>query len=231
MSKDYGTVIPGHENPYKQEKIPTITHQHRLQVPRDSDSKWVGVKVYEKKPHVARIWAQNLNGIRYKKTFSSFADTLIAMNRYDVQFFSFSETNLNASNSHIRDEMDAVTQMVMPASRMMLTSTKTSHHSETYQCGGNLSLAHGLLSARYASSGTDKYGRFHWMQFFGHNSHLRIYNIYNPVTHSDNESCDGSVWMQHRLALQSEKIEKKPNTHLFETLMEMFREDIKKIDK
>ena len=118
VSKDYGTVIPGHENPYKQEKNPTITHQHRLQVPRDSDSKWVGVKVYEKKPHVARIWAQNLNGIRYKKTFSSFADTLIAMNRYDVQFFSFSETNLNASNSHIRDEMDAVTQMVMPASRI-----------------------------------------------------------------------------------------------------------------
>ena len=77
-----------------------------------------------------------LNGMRYKKTFSSFADTLIAMNRYDVQFFSFSETNLNASNSHIRDEMDAVTQMVMPASRMMLTSTKTSRHSETYQCGG-----------------------------------------------------------------------------------------------
>ena len=124
--------------------------------------------------------------------------------------------------------MDAVTQMVMPASRMMLTSTNTSHHSETYQCGGNLSLAHGLLSARYASSGTDKYGRFHWMQFFGHISHLRIYNIYNPVTHSDNESCDGSVWMQHRSALQSEKNEKKPNTHPFETLMEMFREDIKK---
>ena len=228
VSKNYGTIREKPCNPYAKAPIEKISHQRRINTCRDSDNKWIGIKIYEKKPHVARVWAQNLNGISTKNSFAGFADTLVTMNRFDVQFFSFCETNLNCSNMYTRDSIEAVTNSVMPASQLKISSTTSTHSSESFQYGGNLSIAHGLLSARFATSGSDKYGRFHWMQFFGRNSHLRIYNVYNPVTHNDNTERDGSVWIQHRNALQNDGVQTKPNQHLIDTIINMIREDLKK---
>ena len=195
---------------------------------RKSDHEWVGIRIYSKKPHVARIWSQNLNVIQRNDSFTSFAETLLSMNRYDVQYFAFSETNLNFTNAYIRDSLDATTQLVMSSSRMTISSVRTAHSSELHQCGGNMSISHGLLSARYASSGCDKYGRFHWQEFFGQKSQLKIYNIYNPVVHEDDTERDGAVWVQHRLALQKDGIDAKPMQHLFDTLVDMITEGIMK---
>ena len=48
------------------------------------------------------------------------------------------------------------------------------------------------------------------------------------MVHSDNSNRDGAVWVQHRLALQSDNVHVKPTKHLFDTLMDMIEDDIKK---
>jgi len=102
----HGTINKPPENHYEKENPVKISYQHKLTTVRKSDKEWVGVRIYNKKPHVARLWCQNMNGISRDDAFNSFADTLIALNRYDVQFFSFTETNLNAANAYVRDSVD-----------------------------------------------------------------------------------------------------------------------------
>ena len=63
--------------------------------------------------------------------------------------------------------------------------------------------------------------------FLEKKGHLRIYNVYNPVIHNDNTNRDGSVWVQHRIALKKDGIDVKPTQHLFDTLIGMIQDDIK----
>ena len=51
--------------------------------------------------------------------------------------------------------------------------------------------------------------------------------MYNPVIHNDNTNRDGSVWVQHRIALKKDGIDVKPTQHLFDTLIGMIQDDIK----
>ena len=131
-----------------------------------------------KQKNAVRLWSQNINGIDHKDHLVALSDTLTSLRRYEIQFFGFTETNLNMSNPYIRDTIDFTVQDALPSSRMIASSTKTGNTADYRQFGGTLSIATDSLSTRVASVGQDKYGRFTWTQYFGKKSHLKIYNVF-----------------------------------------------------
>ena len=106
-----------------------------------------------------------------------------------------------------------------------MSSTTTSHHSDTLQYGGILSIAQGNLAMRIASKGSDKHGRYKWISFFGKTTHLKVYNIYRPVHHTDNTSGEGIVWSQHREVLLKNNIAIDPRQHILDSLLLDIAED------
>ena len=62
ITPNHGTVREPPTNPYEKNTTPTASFQHTLQSCRKNDKESVGVRIYQKKPHVARIWSQNMNG-------------------------------------------------------------------------------------------------------------------------------------------------------------------------
>jgi len=212
------------QQPHDDEKI---TFQHRLSPHQEKDFQWLGVKIYPKLNNVFRIWSQNLNGIDYSNNMAMFSECLHSLSGYEIQHFGFTETNLNTSNAYVRDTLEHLTQQVFPASRHSMSSTKTDQITEPRQFGGTLSLAVGPLAARVACCGSDAYGRFSWIQFFGKKYHLRIYTVYNPVPHTDSSKHDSAVWVQQRTALLQDNIIENPNEHLLQTLSDMIVDDVK----
>ena len=144
-----------------------VQFQYCLTSSHPTDQNWLGLKIHRKSKHVARLWSQNLNGIKRSNNFIHFAENLEASTTYEIDYFTFTETNLNSSNSYVRDSIEAIQYHVLPSSRHILTSTKGHNPDDPFRYGGTLSIAHGKLSSRVASVGQDRYGRFSWTQFFG----------------------------------------------------------------
>ena len=186
------------------------------------------MKLYRKPPNAFRLWSQNLNGIDCSNNMAMFADCLYNLSTYEIQYLGFTETNVNTSNAFVRDTLEHVSQNILPASRITMSSTVTDNANDPRQYGGTLSIASGPLAARVASCDRDKYGRFSWIQLFGKKYHLRIYTVYNPVPHNDNSVHDSAVWVQQRTALLKDNIDVNPNEHLINTLTEMILDDIAK---
>ena len=218
---------PAPRNPYVKPKDDThVSFQHNLTAHNSTDFIWVGTRIHIKPKHTIRLWSQNVNGIDHSNNIVSLSENLHSLARYDIQFFGFTETNLNMSNPYIRDTLAHVVQDSLPASRMIASSTKTDNTADYRQFGGTLSISGGSLSTRVAATGRDIYGRFTWTQYFGKKSHLKIYNVYSPVRHSDNSKHDSAVWVQQRLALQQDDIHVEPIEHLLQTLLTMVDDDL-----
>lgn len=215
-------------NPYTpKQKKPNrpLAHQHQINSSRPSDNTWIGNKIYKKKSNVARFWVQNRNGINRHNHFKHFAEEIVALNSIDPQFIAFTETNLNANNTYVHDQISSVIEEVTPGSQFVLSSTSTAHSSETLQYGGLISIAQGNLAMRIASKGSDRFGRYQWIHFFGKKTHLKVYNIYRPVNHTDNSSGDGTVWSQHREILLKHNIQTNPRKHILDSLLPEIAED------
>ena len=217
-------------NPYTSttEKPEVTSFQHQLTPKNNTDFNWLGVRMKAKPSHIARFWSQNINGISTSNNLSGFNDELMALSRYDIQFLALTEINVNTSNAYIRDTIEHVTQVALPASRISMSSNLTDNNIDLRQYGGTLSVAHGMLASRVACCGRDTYGRFSWIQFFGKKYHLKVYTVYNPVPHQDSSKHDSAVWVQQRNILQKNGIETNPNEHLLSTLLDMIEDDISK---
>ena len=201
-------------NPYKKKTQKNSLHQTTINVAQEHDFQWIGTKIGRKPNGHIRFWTQNRNGINRWNHFKNFAEELQALQHLEVQYISYTETNLNAHSTYIKDQLASVIDEVSPSSHMHLSSTTVSHVSESLQYGGTLSLAQGPISDRFTSKGTDKYGRYSWMLFSGKKTQLKIYTIYRPVSHTDNTAGDGTVWAQHREALLHDGVINKPtSTH------------------
>ena len=227
--------IPAIASPQGDSTIPTeependsIQYQHRFSSSYFNDSQWLGIRIQRKQKHTARIWGQNINGIKRTNNFLNFAECLEALTQYEIDHFSFSETNLNSKNSYVKDSIEAVTRNVLPSSRHIMSSTIGLSTHEPFQFGGTMSLSMGLLSSRFASMGQDKYGRYSWIQYFGKKHHLRIYNVYRPCKQTDNSSGNQTVWQQHRSALMDDGITLDPRKQILNSLAMHIREDVAK---
>lgn len=207
-------------NPYRKKITKPTTHQQTLNVSKDSDFCWLGRKLHGKNCNTVRIWSQNFNGISRQNKFKTFAEEIVTLNSVEAQIITITETNLNAHNTYVSDQLSSVFDEVSPGSQHILTSTKTSHSSETLQFGGTLTLSQGHMALRIAKKGSDKYGRYQWTQYFGKKNHLKIYNVYRPVHHTDNTAGDGTVWSQHRELLIKDGTHTDPRQYILDSLLQ-----------
>ena len=150
------------------------TKQTRLSFTFPNDFSWVGPRLKAPIKNSARIWSQNISNIQTSHNFSSFLETLHSLSPYHISFLSFNETRLNPQNPYVFESMQAVSEMAYPASKTILTNTKLKNNHSLKQHGGSFSLTHGDLNSRFASKGVDRFGRYHYMQFYGKKHHLRI---------------------------------------------------------
>ena len=208
------TTFKNPRNPYKKKNKPVKGIQSTINIEQKNDFKWIGTKICRRPTGYIRFWSQNRNGISRWNNFKNFAEELQALQHLEVQYLSYTETNINAHNTYIRDQMQSVLDEIAPASHLQLSSTNVSHASESLQYGGTLSIAQGPLASRFNSKGHDKFGRYSWMLFNGRKTQLRIYTVYRPVRHTDNSAGDGTVWAQHREILQKNGIHTDPRSHI-----------------
>ena len=109
----------------------------------------------------------------------------------------------------------------------MLSNTKLDDNHAVNQHGGSYSPTYGNLGSRYATKGVDKFGRYHFIQFYGRKHHLRIYTIYRPVQYLDSSKSDTTVWADQRYVLQLNKINIEPRTHIITSLCEEVKQCLK----
>ena len=143
-----------------------------------------------------------------------------------MEFFAFSETKLNTKHFHTTDFIKHIHELIYPGSVHILSNSPC-HHLDIFTNGGNLSLARGKLASRYVSKGVDKYGRYNWLQFYGKISHLRVYNIYRSVSHTDGSAGDNTVWAIQRKLLQDDEIDDDPRSHIISSLVQDIKNDLK----
>ena len=212
-------------NPYKKKYTKKTFQQTTINVAQEQDFNWIGTKICKKPQQFVRFWCQNRNGINRWRHYKHFAEEIQTLQNIEVQYVSYTETNLNAHNSYIKDQLNSVIEEVSPSSHIQLSSTNVSHASESLQFGGTFSLAQGNLATRFTTKGTDKFGRYSWMLFSGKKSQLKVYTIYRPVLQTDNSAGDGTVWAQHREILLKHSIKTNPRQHILETLSDDISKD------
>ena len=213
-------------NPYKKKQIVKSSQQQTLNTCKSNDFVWLGRKLHRKPSNCVRLWVQNINGINRQNNFKHFAEEIITINSVETQIIALTETNLNARNVYVTDQLSSVFDEISPGSQHVLTSTNTSHCTETLQYGGILTLSQGHMAMRVAKKGQDQFGRYQWTQYYGKKHHLRLYNIYRPVIHTDNTAGDGTVWAQHRELLLAAGIDTDPRIHILTSLLQDVQNDI-----
>ena len=154
-------------NPYKKDKPKKSTQQQTLNVSKDTDFQWLGRKLHRKNSNTVRIWSQNFNGISRQNKFKNFAEEIITLNSVESQIITITETNLNAHNNYVTDQLSSVFEEISPGSQFIISSTNTSHSSETLQFGGLLTMTQVHMALRIAKQGRDVFGRYHWSQCIG----------------------------------------------------------------
>ena len=226
---------PKYHNPYssfkldKKKKTPSLPFhslQSKISQTISTDTTWVGDRLCCPEPYCSRIWLQNSNGIDISMNFSSYMEQLQYMKRYDIQFLSTPETKLNSNNSFIFDNIKASHEWVFPEGHVHLSNTKLSR-SDIIQYGGVLSSTQGKLSQRYAGSGSDWLGRYHWMDFYGKTRFLRIYTVYRVCAGNDTSSGDDTAWTIQRTSLLEKNIHDDPRDHILTSLTADIKKDIK----
>lgn len=138
----------------------------------DLDTSWVGTKLPKSSSKTSRIWIQNINVINASYNFLSYQSAILDLQRYSVELFSFTETKLNIYNFHNSDSLKTIHQLALPGSFHVLSNPKT-HHNTSPIHGNTLTISNDKLASRFASSGTDRFGRYNWMQFYGKTTHLK----------------------------------------------------------
>ena len=207
------------------EKQSTLTTQTHVDTNWTTDYQWIGDRICELETYAARFWVQNTNGIDISSNFYTFMEALDYMGRYHVQFLTIPETKLNPMNHYIRDNMDSAYQWIFPEGHSKLSNTKLDP-KEIRQYGGIYSSTQGSLSQRFAGSGSDRFGRYHWMDFYGKHSYLRVYSVYRVNNGSDNTSGDETAWMDQRIQLLEQNIHMNPRQHCIHSLCDHIREDM-----
>ena len=171
-------------NPYtKNISIPTqprplSTHHQSTITPaiHPDDSRWFGQRIH---PNVStcRFLVQNPNGIDTNDNCLEFESILHDMKRYKIDMLMLSETNINAHNYRLVDNLRAASSLHLTTPILNITNTPFFPHSN-YQPGGVLTVASNVLSSRSASTNSDPAGRWSCNSFYGKQSFLKVYCIY-----------------------------------------------------
>ena len=198
----------------KRTKIQTkLAHHH------ETESTWIGDRMQLTVSNsCTRFWLQNCNGLPTTKDKNWFQYDLHNILDHNIHYYAFPEANINASNGDITSHLGQIHQNVVQSGVFTLTNTKGYPHNQKYQPGGVSSGFHGRLENRYACTKRDKYGRWHYHEFFGKANQMRVYTLYR-VNLNNNTTGGSTAWAQQQRALLAENIETNPRAHVIDCLI------------
>ena len=183
-----------------------------------SDDEWVGQRICEKAKSVTRIWLQNLNGIDISNKFKHHMENMQYADRYEIDFFGFTETHLNQYNSYVIDNMEALHAILHNGSQMISANTYTGNTETKKVFGGVLSEVRGELAGKYCGGYRDRCGAYIYMDFMGKKKGLRIIVLYRVNYATEEMAGDNTSWMNQHLWLKKHKINTNPRLYVVEKI-------------
>ena len=219
-------------NPYKtsaelqNQHAPVPSVQTKIRKHYSTDNHWIGAKLCPLQKNEFRLWLQNVNGFDISSNFNIFMEHFEHIKKYDIGFYSITESKLNPYNSYVNENIEEAFHQVHPGSSCILTNQFLNHDDMT-QYGGVFSAVTKSLSHRVAGMGKDHLGRYNWIDFYGKDDFLRIYTVYRVNPGCDNTSGDDTCWTHQRTALSQQNCNVDPRKQIVIDLVKSIKEDIR----
>ena len=105
-----------------------------------------------------RFWLQNCNGLKPHDQ-SNLHQTFTNIHDYRINYFSFTESNVNTSNATSVSKVHRFFKSRFPAGRMAITNCPGFPSTDTFQSGGVFSGLTSTLNGRFISTAIDPVGR------------------------------------------------------------------------
>ena len=218
-------------NPYKQKFQPKKRRKRSI-IPNklpffpSVDSTWIGdtMNANPSRGHL-RFWLQNCNGIKIRDD-SNTNHTFTQMHEYGVNYFSYTEHNINVSNPSPVSKLQRIFKTRYNSGRMKLTNTPGFPKGATFQSGGVFSGFDSSLNSRYISSEQDPIGRWHCNTFRGKSKDIKIYTLYRVHRKTDDTSGLTTAWMQQRCLLRDKNIMANPRDDVINDICTRIRKDL-----
>ena len=142
-----------------------------------------------------RFWLQNCRGLPTTKDKNWFQYDMCNIVKNNIHYYSLPEANINVSNTEIVSHIQQVHYNIVQSGTFTITNTPSYPHQHRRQPGGIASGFYGRLENRYAKTVKDKYGRWHYHEYYGKSNQLRVYNLYRVNNYTS--SCgDTTAWAQ-----------------------------------
>ena len=218
-------------NPYKRRFQPRIRRKRTVipaklpYFPRVQSS-WVGDKMNANpsRGHL-KFWLQNCNGIKIRDD-SNTNHTFTQMHEYNVDYFSYTEHNVNISNPFAVSKLHRIFKTRYKSGRMTMTNTPEFPTSATFKPGGVFSGFDSSLDSRFISSEQDPLGRWHCHTFRGKTKDIKIYTVYRVHRKSDGTSGLTTAWMQQRSILRKKNVLTNQRDDVINNLCTHIRKDL-----
>ena len=190
------------------------------------ESSWVGDEMSSNpsRGHT-RFWVQNCNGIKIHDECNT-NHMFTQLNEYSVNYFAFTEHNLNTSNPHAVSKLHRIFKNRFHSGRMSLTNTPGFPSRSSFQSGGIFSGFDSSLNSRFISSEQDPIGRWHCQTFRGAMKDMKIYTIYRVHRHTDDSAGLTTAWMQQRQALRAQNNTSNPRDDVIASISNAIRKDL-----
>ena len=194
-----------------------------------TDNDWIGLIPDYPENNASRFWIQNVQSIDIKDNFLHFRSLLKSFRSRHVEFIGLTETRLSPYNAYVNENIQASYKLEFPEGSLSSTNTFISKNSNTTrQYGGVLSAVSGTMSSRYIRTEKEKYGRFHYSDFYGKDHYLRVYTVYRVCCNTESQAGDNTAWTDQKTVLQKEdEKEMDPRKNVTLTLIRMLKDDIK----
>jgi hypothetical protein len=128
-----------------------------------------------------RVWSNNINGLSADNGFAALHELCIALKPHNVGAIALQETNLDFTQSSIRDSVQTIFREHFGAVQLV-TSTSCLRSPSTWKPGGVLLAVLGKWSHSVTSTSGDDLGRWASATFSGRDGHIfTLYSLYNCV--------------------------------------------------
>ena len=199
-------------NTHQQSKLATISTQ-------TNENKWIGDDMIDiVSSNCTRFWLQNCRGLPTTKDKNRFQYNLYNMVKNNIHYYSLPEASINISNTETVSHIQQVHYNVVQSGIFTITNTPAFPHQHRRQPGGVASGFYGRLENQYAKTVKDKYGRWHYHEYYGKCNQLQVYNLYRFNNYTS--FCgDTTAWAQQQTCLIRDGINVNPRQHVIDTLV------------